>query len=545
MFSKETLEAVVEGSIDGVLTIDARGRILAVNRALSDLFGYEEHEMIGQNVSMLMPEPYHSRHDMYLGRYAETGEKNVIGRGRELVAKKKNGAFFPIFLTVVEVETVDGRQFAGVIHDISGRKLAETAYRETDNKFKAILATAVDGIIIIDQRGRIDMVNEAAQRLFGYAEDELIGRNVKLLMPEPDSSRHDAYMEHYHQTGERRIMGIGREVKGRRKDGSEFPFSLGVSELRLRDKVMYVGIIHDLTTINEARRQLTDYAGELKKANENLEQEVRKRTAQLGASNDLLKHTNQELEAEVALRRKAEEEAKALLSREKELNELKSRFVSMASHEFRTPLAGILTSVSLLARYEQSDQADKRKRHMDIIRGAVHNLTAILNDFLSLEKLESGRVDIHPELFPLLPLMEEFQSEIQGMLKAGQVLEFDLETGLTEVWADRHLLRNILTNLVSNAIKYSFEGGRVTVVMRLEGGDLRTDVVDRGMGIPAKDQPYMFDRLFRASNVTNIQGTGLGLNIVRHYLDLHGGTITFVSTEGEGTTFTFRIPQRP
>lgn len=528
-----------------MLTIDARGRILAVNRALSDLFGYESHEMVGQNVSMLMPEPYHSRHDMYLGRYAETGEKHVIGRGRELVAKKKNGAFFPIFLTVVEVDTVDGRQFAGVIHDISGRKLAETAYRETDNKFKAILATAVDGIIIIDQRGRIDMVNEAAQRLFGYTEEELVGRNVRILMPEPDSSHHDGYMERYHQTGERRIMGIGREVKGRRKDGSEFPFSLGVSELRLRDKVMYVGIIHDLTTINEARRQLTDYALELKKANENLEQEVLKRTAQLGASNDLLQHTNQELEAEVALRRKAEEEANALLSREKELNELKSRFVSMASHEFRTPLAGILTSVSLLSRYENPDQADKRKRHMDIIRGAVHNLTAILNDFLSLEKLESGRVDIHAESFPLLPLIEEFRSEIQGMLKPGQTLEFEIEPGLTEVWADRHLLRNILTNLVSNGIKYSFEGSRVTVAMRIEAGDLRTDVVDRGMGIPAKDQPYMFDRLFRASNVTNIQGTGLGLNIVRHYLDLHGGTITFASTEGEGTTFTFRIPQRP
>jgi len=545
MFSEETLRAVVEGSIDGVLTIDSRGRILAVNRALFDLFGYEEDEMVGQNVNMLMPEPYHSRHDLYLERYAKTGEKNVIGRGRELVAKKKNGSFFPIFLTVVEVETADGRQFAGVIHDISGRKLAETAYRETDNKFKAILATAVDSIIIIDQRGRMDMVNEAALKLFGYTEDELIGRNVKMLMPEPDSSRHDGYLDHYHQTGERRIMGFGREVKGRKKDGTEFPFSLGVSELRLRDRIMFVGIIHDLTNISEARRQLTNYAEELKKANENLEQEVQRRTAQLGASNNLLQQTNKELEAEVSLRRKAEEEATASLSREKELNELKSRFVSMASHEFRTPLAGILTSVSLLARYEQADQADKRKRHMDIIRGAVHNLTAILNDFLSLEKLESGRVDIHAESFPLLPLVEEFSSEIQGMLKPGQILEFEIEPGLKDVWADRHLLRNILTNLVSNAIKYSFEGSRISVRMRIEGDDLRTDVVDRGMGIPAKNQPHMFDRLFRASNVTNIQGTGLGLNIVRHYLDLHGGTITFASTEGEGTTFTFRIPQRP
>lgn len=545
MFSQETLRAVVEGSIDGVLTIDSRGRILAVNRALFDLFGYEEDEMVGQNVNMLMPEPYHSRHDLYLERYAKTGEKNVIGRGRELVAKKKNGSFFPIFLTVVEVETADGRQFAGVIHDISGRKLAETAYRETDNKFKAILATAVDSIIIIDQRGRMDMVNEAALKLFGYTEDELIGRNVKMLMPEPDSSRHDGYLDHYHQTGERRIMGFGREVKGRKKDGTEFPFSLGVSELRLRDRIMFVGIIHDLTNISEARRQLTNYAEELKKANENLEQEVQRRTAQLGASNNLLQQTNKELEAEVSLRRKAEEEATASLSREKELNELKSRFVSMASHEFRTPLAGILTSVSLLARYEQADQADKRKRHMDIIRGAVHNLTAILNDFLSLEKLESGRVDIHAESFPLLPLVEEFSSEIQGMLKPGQILEFEIEPGLKDVWADRHLLRNILTNLVSNAIKYSFEGSRISVRMRIEGDDLRTDVVDRGMGIPAKNQPHMFDRLFRASNVTNIQGTGLGLNIVRHYLDLHGGTITFASTEGEGTTFTFRIPQRP
>lgn len=543
MFGNDTLRSIVEHAVDGIITISDRGLILAVNDSMCRLFGYERAEMIGQNVNMLMPEPYHSQHDAYLDRYKKTGQRHVIGQGREVVAKRKNGSFFPIFLSVTEAEQDGQRVFAGIIHDISSRKLAETAYRETDNMLHTILDTAVDGIIIIDSSGRIDMINPAACVLFGYESHEVIGRNIRVLMPEPDSSAHDGYMHRYQTTGERRIIGIGREVKGLRKDGSTFPFTLGVSELRLRDKVLYVGIIHDLTNIAEARQRLQNYAEELKQANENLEAEVSKRTVQLEEANQLLVSANAAMTLEVELRRKAEQEAIHLLEKEKELNELKSRFVSMASHEFRTPLAGILTSLSLLARYEGPEHAEKRIRHMGIIRSSVHNLTSILNDFLSLEKLESGRVELHTEVFPINTLAQEILAEMEGGLKNGQTIEVKLCEGVDRVKADRHLLRNILINLISNAIKYSPEGRPIELKFCAEGQFLKVDVVDQGMGIPEKDQQHMFDRLFRASNVTNIQGTGLGLNIVKRYLDLHQGTINFVSREGHGSTFTFTIPQ--
>lgn len=536
MFDEDVLHAVVSRLIDGIVVIDCKGIILMVNPAMCDLFGYRVEDMIGQNVRMLMPEPYHSQHDNYIRNYQRTGEKHIIGGGREVVAKRRDGSLFPIFLNVNELELKGQQVFAGVIHDISGRKLAETAYRETDNKLKAILETAVEGMIIMDERGRIDLMNPAALRLFGYDDGELNGKNVKVLMPEPDHSNHDQYLKRYRETGKRNIIGVGREVLGRKKDGSVFPFSLSVSEVELRDRVMYVGMIHDLTAVKEAQRRLLE-------VNSNLEQMVEDRTRELEHRNADLRLANDRLELEIAKRIEAEENAIAALEKEKQLNEMKSRFVSMASHEFRTPLSGILTSVSLLGRYTAPDQAEKREKHIATIKSSVRNLTSILNDFLSLDKLESGKVSVNIQEFPMRPLMEEFRAEMLNFAKPGQSIDFEDDGQVDILRADRHLLKNILINLVSNALKYSAEGQEVKVRLCREQGQLVIQVIDRGMGIPVKDQVHMFERLFRASNVINIQGTGLGLNIVRKYIDLHNGSIAFESTEGAGTTFTVTIPQ--
>lgn len=537
MFTEDALKEIVGHLIDGIVVIDRNGLISMVNPAMTKLFGYGLDEMVGQNVRMLMPEPYHSQHDNYLRNYHRTGQRNVIGMGREVVARRKDGTLFPIFLNVNEILLNGEQVFAGAIHDISGRKLAETAYRETDNKLNAILETAVEGMIIMDQRGRIELVNPAAQRLFGYSEEELAGKNVKVLMPEPDHSQHDMYLQRYRETGQKRIIGVGREVMGRRKDGSVFPFSLAVSEVELRDRIMYVGMIHDLTAIKEVQRKLEE-------VNAGLERKVDDRTRQLERINADLRTVNDRLGEEIERRKEAEENALAALEKEKQLNEMKSRFVSMASHEFRTPLSGILTSVSLLARYTSPDQADKREKHIATIKSSVRNLTSILNDFLSLDKLESGKVNITVQEFPMRPLMEEFRSEMMNYGKPGQTIDFEDDGNVDIIKADRHLFKNILINLVSNALKYSAEGQEIKVCLRREGDSLVVDVKDKGIGIPNEDQIHMFERLFRASNVTNIQGTGLGLNIVKKYVDLHNGSIAFESTEGQGTTFTVSIPQQ-
>lgn len=536
MFSKDMLREMIDQLIDGMVVIDAAGSILSINPAMVELFGFEEHELLGQNVRMLMPEPYHSQHDNYIRNYHSTGERHVIGSGREVVAKRKDGSMFPIFLNVNEMHVEGQKVFAGVIHDISGRKLAETAFRETDNKLKAILETAVEGMIIMDQRGRMELVNPAALRLFGYEEKEVLGKNVKMLMPEPDHSDHDGHLKRYKETGKKNIIGVGREVTGLRKDGSVFPFSLSVSEVELRDRTMYVGMIHDLTTMKQAQR-------DLELANKGLNLKVEERTHELERINANLMALNERLETEISLRTEAQENALAALEKEKHLNEMKSRFVSMASHEFRTPLSGILTSVSLLARYTAPDQADKRDKHIATIKSSVHNLTSILNDFLSMDKLEEGKVSANINEFPVHPMLEEFKAEMMNNCKQGQNIEIESDGQVDIVKADRHLFKNILINLVSNALKYSAEGQQVRLRLSMQKGDLRVDVIDQGIGIPEKDQPQMFERLFRASNALNIQGTGLGLNIVRKYIELHNGTISFQSEQGHGSTFTITIPQ--
>ena len=236
------------------------------------------------------------------------------------------------------------------------------------------------------------------------------------------------------------------------------------------------------------------------------------------------------------------QETRKALEKEKELSELKSRFVSMASHEFRTPLSTILSSVSLIGRYAESTDQPKREKHVNRIKSAVRNLTGILNDFLSLSKLEEGKVDNKPEPFLIQELCEDVIDEMQGLLKPGQYFFLSTPPEPVEVTLDRRLIRNILFNLFSNAMKYSSDGKPINCICRVEDGLLLLEVRDEGIGIPEADQAHLFTRFFRAANSTNIQGTGLGLNIVKRYVELMDGSVTFASELGVGTTFTVRLP---
>ncbi|HHG86695.1 MAG TPA: PAS domain-containing sensor histidine kinase, partial [Bacteroidetes bacterium] len=247
------------------------------------------------------------------------------------------------------------------------------------------------------------------------------------------------------------------------------------------------------------------------------------------------------VEQNVTQHKKAEEDIILALNKERQLNELKSRFVSMASHEFRTPLSTILSSVSLVARYTEPAQTERRNKHIHRIRGAVKNLTGILDDFLSLEKLETGNVRSHSEVVDLKELLRELREEMQEIAKKEQEIRLEY-IGESRIGLDAKMLRNILINLISNAIKYTPEGRLIDIEARTQDGIARIAIRDQGIGIPEEDQKHMFERFFRASNVINIQGTGLGLNIVKRYLDLMGGTIYFESRAGAGTTFFVEVP---
>lgn len=410
-------------------------------------------------------------------------------------------------------------------------------------RLEAIISTATDGIITIDERGVIESINPAAAKLFAYKPQEVIGEKINMLMPAPYRQDHDRYMKDYHRTGEAKIIGIGREVEGLRSDGTVFPFRLAVSEMRIEDKRMYTGIVHDLSDIKAAEQRIMEL-------NRALEEKVAQRTEDLANAIDQLLSTNQLLKQEIEERqtienqlRENEVELQEALTKEKELGALKSRFVSMASHEFRTPLSTILSSVELVEMYKSAEQHPKRLKHINRIKAAVGNLNDILNDFLSLSKLEEGHLDTSLEVIALSPFLLQLTDELSVLLKDGQTLDMPTVPEDWKIRTDPKFLRNILINLLSNASKYSPENSPVHLIATKAEDAYFFEVKDHGMGIPIEDQKHLFTRFFRAHNVENIKGTGLGLHIVQRYLDLLKGSIEFTSELGAGSVFRISLPQ--
>lgn len=395
-------------------------------------------------------------------------------------------------------------------------------------RLHAIVKTAIDGIITINQHGIIEFVNDATCSLFGYEPHEILGHNINILMPMPHSRDHDMYVNRYMQTGKARIIGIGREVNGLRKDGSTFPFRLAVSEFLLDGKIHFTGIVHDLSKQAEAEAEVRRLNEALATKNQSLEAMVAART--------------QELNQVVEKLRQSEANLQTALESEREAGRMKSRFVSMASHEFRTPLSTIQSSAQLMVGYKTAEQQPHRERHYQKIKSAVEQLVGILNDFLSVSKLDEGRVENNPEPFDLIEFCESMKEEFNVFLKAGQVITQATNQSDITVYLDKRLLKNIFTNLLSNAIKYSEKDTMIRCQIMRHRDCITLEIIDEGIGIPDEDKPYMFERFFRAGNAMNINGTGLGLNIVQRYLDLMGGTISFESQLGQGTTFKVMFP---
>jgi len=255
--------SIIQSAVDGIILIDARGRIEAFNQAAERLFGYTEAEVLGQNVRMLMPEPYRGQHDGYLARYVSTGERRIIGIGREVSGQRKDGSVFPLHLSVGEADVGGEPKFTGIVHDLSARVELEDRLRASEARWRSIVESAVDGIVVIDSRGCIEAFNPAAERLFGYSEGELRGKNVNILMPSPYHEEHDGYMARYLTTGAAKIIGIGREVSGQRRDGTVFPLHLSVGELSVNGERKFTGILHDLSArirIEERLREQTALA---------------------------------------------------------------------------------------------------------------------------------------------------------------------------------------------------------------------------------------------------------------------------------------------
>jgi two-component system sensor kinase FixL len=385
----------------------------------------------------------------------------------------------------------------------------------------AIIENAIDGIITIDERGIIESINPAACKLFEYTPAEVVGKNVSMLMPPPDKEQHDGYLHRYKQTGHAHIIGVGREVKGLKKNGAIFPFRLGISQVQYSGRKIYTGFIHDLSREKEAENLLKDYATHLE---------------------DLVNERTQSLNATVDALQKAKEEVSLSLEKEKELGLLKSRFVSIASHEFRTPLTSVQLSVSLIEKYAEPFNNPNIIKHVGKIKNAVGNLTSILNDFLSLEKLESGKQEPTFHDFDLVQFSETITEEMQVLAKQNQNIIYQHTGTKSTIRLDQNLLKNCIINLINNAIKYSGENTFIGFTTEINDRECIITVSDNGIGIPDADQKHLFEAFFRAHNTGTIPGTGLGLNIVARYTNLMNGTINFKSEVNQGTLFTITFP---
>lgn len=398
----------------------------------------------------------------------------------------------------------------------------------TEVKFRAIFENASIGILVVDAESVIIMANQFLVNLFHYhSPDDLVGHPLDILIPESIKKRHKENTNKYFHHPGTRPMGAGRDLYGITSDAKKIPLEISLSSYKDGNEIFTIAFVSDISKrmaaqekLEEQRLVLADVNRKIELLNEELEQKVQERT-------------NRMQEALYKLEESKNEVSQAL-DKEKELGEMKSAFVSMASHEFRTPLSTILSSISLLAKYKRTDEQDKRDKHIRRIRSNVYNLNNILNEFLSLGKMNDGKIVTHFVDFNIKELIEDQCMEVSGLFKKGQKVDY-MHEGKTNVRLDQTLFKNVLINLLSNATKFSPEDTTIYIRTNVTEDKVYFSVRDEGIGISEKDQKQLFALFFRGDNADNVSGTGLGLHIVKKYIELLNGELELKSKPGEGT----------
>ncbi len=507
MINREALDQ----STQPVAFADLYGQLTYVNQAFLHLWGYErKEELLGQSNSILAKDPEEMERIMQILR----DEGHCAG---ESEAVKKNGDLLQLYFDASLVKNVRGEPILTRVSMIDLTQL-KSHERELERE-KAIAQQYLDMagsmIVVIDQNETVSLINQVGCKILGCPEEEILGKNwFDQFIPESKRSTVRSVFRELMEADSPNVEHFENEIVDR--NGVKRLISWYNRTLKDKNGRM-VGTISSGVDITEQRRN----EEQIRKYSDGLEKKVAERTQQL---------------------RESEQNLKKALEKEKELNVLKSRFVSMASHEFRTPLTSVLASADLIDMHLQRGNTDKYIKYVNRIKSSVKNLNSILNDFLSLEKLESGKVHFNPEPTDLGNFAREVLEEVNLITAKNQVVNL-CQNGEKEALLDRHLVRNVLMNLLSNAIKYSPEGEDVDLSLKNDQKKLIIEVKDRGIGIPEEEHEMMFSRFFRANNVNNIKGTGLGLTIVKRYLEIMNGDIHFKSKVGEGTTFVVEIPQ--
>lgn len=401
--------------------------------------------------------------------------------------------------------------------------------------FDTLFEAVSEAVIVVNEQQTITVVNSSALQMFGYSKGELVNQHLEILIPQKYKRNHSTHFKSFLGTKEKRQMGSGRDLFAVHKEGYIFPIEAGLNPLEIRGEKYIMALVIDISLRKHQELEILEL-------NTKLENKVKERTRNLKITVDELEKINNELDKENKKRIEAEQKAKVALKKERELNELKTKFLSLVSHEFKTPLSGILTSSMLLAKYKLTEQQDKREKHLSIITNKVHYLNNILNDFLSIEKLEKGEVKYDLKKCSLNNTINETVQGLHLLLKSGQQVIINNLIEEDILFQDPKILALAMSNLLSNAIKYAPENSKIILKTMQKDGVTTFQVIDHGLGIPEKDQKNIFQRYFRAENVLLNEGTGIGLNIVKSHIENLGGLITFVSEENKGSTFTLQFP---
>jgi PAS domain S-box-containing protein len=468
------LAAIVESADDAVIGKSLDGRITSWNGGAERLYGYSAEEAIGQSVAMLVPP----------GREHEvTGLIDSISRGEhikhfETIRRRKDGREIDVSLTVSPVRDEQGEVIGAstIARDVSERRAAET-------KFRQLLDLAPDAIVGIGVNGRIEMTNAQVEQIFGYAQDELIGQPLEVLVPERFRRAHRGHRTSYFHDPRIRAMGEGLELYARRKDGTEFPCEISLSHIQTEEGAMGVAAVRDVTE--------------------------RKRAAE-------------------------------------ETERLKSEFFALVSHELRTPLTSIRGYTDMLSEREGAALSPKGLEFMDVIRRNADRLDRLVQDLLLVTQVEAGSFSVELRDVNIAELAANCKSAVEPTAaEAGVTLECDADE-IPPFPADASRLEQVLGNLAENAIKFTPPGGKVSARIYEDAGNCVMEIADTGVGIEPDELEHLFDRFYRAdsANRDQVKGVGLGLSIVQAIVESHGGTIDVASKPGAGTTFWVTLPMR-
>jgi protein-histidine pros-kinase len=470
---------LLESTPDAIVMVNVTGRIVLVNSHAERLFGYERGTLLGHPVETLLPQRFRVAHNSHRLDFFHQPRTRTMGAGLELYGLRQNGEEFPVEISLSPIATEEGTMVMSAVRDITERKRAE-------QKFRDLLESAPDAMVIVGREGRIALVNSQTERLFGYSRQELLGQRVEILVPERYRSKHSGHRGTFFEQPRARSMGAGLDLYGLRRDGSEFPVEISLSPLQTEEGLFVSSAIRDATE--------------------------RKRF-------------------ETALQ---------------EASRLKSEFLASMSHELRTPLNGIIGFSELLIDGKPGPVNAQQHEYLNVILSSGRHLLQLINDVLDLSKVEAGRMELRPEEFDVARAIEEVIAVLDAPARKKNItLRQEIASAVGSVRLDRQKFLQVLLNLSSNAVKFTDEGGDVLVrADQPTATVLRLQVQDSGIGIRAEDFGKLFVEFQQLDSgaTRRYEGTGLGLALTRRIVEFQGGTIGVASEPGRGSIFTVTLP---